>query len=358
MPFPPQIRKKILVALERYIIPALQDSVVPQIIAEPPFDFGGLESKIVQEEWLEDKALAPLQSIIQWRKQCVMATRFLRIMMVYHRRCVTRIGITQSTAALMGAAQRETLGGVNELTVNAPTIICNPPYTVHSSSEPRPGFVEMSQGIIYCGITETDVRISLNVKTANSVLSTHHLEINDGELIRTASLYAESLRTRKLQRGQSLALAFMQRLHANLLLNRARLSNSSWITPPEILPEVAKVLSPVKLQLCQNVTDYIVSHLHADLSLVNLAQRFGVSTVYLNAVFKQARGITVMRFVRQMRLEVAKNMLTHTPERINDVAQLLGFASDTSFCTVFQRQFGQSPGEYRKNMQKKHSVQS
>jgi AraC-like DNA-binding protein len=176
------------------------------------------------------------------------------------------------------------------------------------------------------------------------------LEIDDQELIRTAYLYLESLRMGSLQSAQSLLLGFTRRLRDNLLRHHAMLSNSCWITPPDILPDAAKVLSSANVQLCQSATEYIVSHLHADLSLKNLAKRFDVSTVHLNAVFVRARGITVMRFVTQMRLEAAKDLLATSPERVNDIAQLVGFASDASFCTVFQRQVGQSPGQYRKMM--------
>jgi len=354
MPFPPQIHKEILLALERSIIPALQDYSVTQVLAEPPFDFSGVEYKIVQKKWLEYKKFAPLQTIAHWRKQCVMATQFPRIMVVFRGTCITRVGITKNTAQQIDAPQEENLGGINELMLHAPAVICHPPFMVHSSGVPRPDFVELNQGLFYCSITKSDVRISLNIRTSKSFLATHHLEIDDGELIRTAHLYIESLRMGSLQSAQSLLLGFMRRLRDNLLRHRAALSNSCWIIPPDILPEAPKVLSSSNLQLCQSVTEYIISHLHADLSLENLAKRFGVSSVHLNAVFRRARGITVMRFVTQMRLEAAKNILTTTPERVNDVAQLVGFASNASFCTVFQRRIGQSPGQYRKMMNEKY----
>src|SRR5690606_2240931 len=137
----------------------------------------------------------------------------------------------------------------------APAVICHPPMAVHSSGVAPPGSVKLNQGVLYCRTTSSDVRISLYIRTSESLLATHHLEINDDELRRTAALYAESLRAGNLQSAQALLLEFMRRLRGNLVRRRAMLSNSCWVTPPDILPEAAKVLSPPKLQLCQDVTE-------------------------------------------------------------------------------------------------------
>lgn len=348
MPFAPKIHKDILAALEEYILPALQTQRVTQLLAEPPFDFDGIVNEIARKGWLVGKSFAPLQTDVVWKKQYVMATNSLRVMFVFRGTCATRIGITQNAARKLQPARKKELGGVNQLTLKAPAILCHPAFSIHSTGADRPHELVRQRGVLYYKVTKTDVRIQLSVCDEKETTTTHNLEINDDELTKLASLYLEKLRRGDLEDAQALQLVLMLRLRECLLHSNAIISNSCSVTPPLISAKAEKVLSPVHLQLCQELTEYVISHLHAPLTLRNLADRFNVSTVHLNYVFKQARGTTVMRFVTQMRIEAAKAIITKTPERINDVAQLVGFSSLASFSTVFQRYTGQSPNKYRK----------
>jgi hypothetical protein len=98
MPFAPKIRKDILAALDDYIIPALRRDVVTQLIAEAPFDFADVEHRVLQKAFLADKELAPFPTILDWKRQRVMAMRFSRFMVIFKGTCIERAGITRQTA--------------------------------------------------------------------------------------------------------------------------------------------------------------------------------------------------------------------------------------------------------------------
>lgn len=353
MPFAPKIRKDILNALEEHIIPTLQTTRVTQILAEPPFDFSTVEHEVTQKKWLADREVTPFQTNIRWARQRLLATKFPRIMFVFDGTCITRVGITHKTAQLLNIAERKKLGGINVLTLHAPTILCHPAFMVHGSGAPYPNGIEPQRGILYCKVTKTDVRILLNIRKQTETITTHNLEINDNELARTAHLYLDQLHAADFKAAQQLQLTFMLRLQQYLLHRNAIISNSCLITPPSILPAATKVLSEANLKLCNNLTEYIIHHLHSNLTLKNLAELFHVSTVHLNFIFKCTHNTTVMRFVTRMRIKAAKGIIANTPERINDVARLVGFSSIASFSTVFQRHTGQSPGQYRKTVMSK-----
>jgi AraC-like DNA-binding protein len=347
MPFAPKIRKDILKALEEHIISALETQRVTQVLAESPFDFSQVEHRILQKKFLEDKEPAPFQTVVDWKKQRVMATRFSRFMIIFEGLCIERVGITQKMAQQLSTADRKMLGGLFELTLHAPAILCHPAFMLYSSGAPQPKPFVHRGCAIYCKIVQGGIRVSLNVRSPQEEYATHNLEINDSELAQIANLYIAELQAGGLESAQSLLLAFMLRLKRYMSHHRAFISNSCWVTPPDVVPEVAKVLSPANLQRCQQLTEHIVNHLHSPLTLSGLAAHFHVSDVHLNAIFKQAHGTTVMNFVTQMRIEAAKTIIAESQERFADVAQLVGFASNASFCNSFRRQTGLSPREYR-----------
>lgn len=350
MPFAPKISKDILAALDEHILPALRTQRVTQLLAEPPFDFNGVGYQVIQQKLLQEKTFAPLQTIVQWKEQSVMATNFPRFMFVFEGVCKERIGMTPKLAQPLSAAERDMYGGIAEVTLHAPAVICHPAFTVHSSGAPQPKPYVHRGCAIYCKVVQSGIRLSLNVRSPAEAYATHNLEINDPDLAHMARLYIAELRADSHESAQALQLAFMLRMHRYLSQHRALISNSCWVTPPDILPDAAKVLSAANVQLCQHLTEHIINHLHSPLSLNALAKRFHVSGVHLNSVFKQAHGTTVMNFVTQMRLEAAKTILAAGQERISDIAQLVGFASNASFTNSFRRATGLSPKEYRKRM--------
>jgi AraC family transcriptional regulator of adaptative response / methylphosphotriester-DNA alkyltransferase methyltransferase len=79
-----------------------------------------------------------------------------------------------------------------------------------------------------------------------------------------------------------------------------------------------------------------------------IANRFHVSAFHLNRVFREAQGTTVMHYVTDLRIKSAQRMLRETDDRVNDIAQLAGFASATSFSTVFRKNTGLTPNQYRR----------
>jgi AraC-like DNA-binding protein len=50
------------------------------------------------------------------------------------------------------------------------------------------------------------------------------------------------------------------------------------------------------------------------------------------------------------RMERAQHLLSHSTDRIFEVANAVGFADEAYFTRRFRQRFGQSPSEYRKAM--------
>lgn len=79
-----------------------------------------------------------------------------------------------------------------------------------------------------------------------------------------------------------------------------------------------------------------------------IAEACGISEPYLYAVCRRA-GTTPNTVKQQVLCEMAADLLTSTDLRVEEIAERLGFSSDTYFRKVFKKHIGQAPLTIRKN---------
>jgi transcriptional regulator GlxA family with amidase domain len=82
-------------------------------------------------------------------------------------------------------------------------------------------------------------------------------------------------------------------------------------------------------------------------SLEELARSVGLSPRSLGRRFRQATGQAPMQFLRDLRLQEARNLLQNSDLGIAEVGEHCGFAAASRFSQVFREQMGMSPREYR-----------
>jgi transcriptional regulator GlxA family with amidase domain len=91
--------------------------------------------------------------------------------------------------------------------------------------------------------------------------------------------------------------------------------------------------------------------LHASLdeahSLDALARRVDLSPRSLSRRFQAATGRSPMRYLRELRLREARSLLTHSDLGVAEIAWRCGFGSPSRFASVFARDQGMSPREFR-----------
>ena len=105
--------------------------------------------------------------------------------------------------------------------------------------------------------------------------------------------------------------------------------------------ETANLLADdVVRYLDQNFADY-------NLSSKSIAQEHHISVPYLNRLFKQKTGKTIALYLKQLRLERARQMLTDTNLSVEAIARKVGFENTKYFYTLFKNEFGVSPSNYR-----------
>lgn len=96
--------------------------------------------------------------------------------------------------------------------------------------------------------------------------------------------------------------------------------------------------------------DYLQEHFADDVTLDELALHAGLSPFHLLRVFEKEVGLTPHVFLTQTRMERGRGLLAGSL-RLADVAQAVGCADQSHFTRLFKRQYGLTPGNYRKILQ-------
>lgn len=110
----------------------------------------------------------------------------------------------------------------------------------------------------------------------------------------------------------------------------------------QVSADEAMSLNPLRALL-----DYIERHID-DPALSNtvLAEKLGVSEVYLRRLFAAHCGITPKQYILDLRVEKAKQLLSDHLYTVTEVAEKCGFAGVYHFCRVFKQRTGTTPSDY------------
>ena len=93
--------------------------------------------------------------------------------------------------------------------------------------------------------------------------------------------------------------------------------------------------------------DYIYAHIKERITIEDLADELGVSASYLSRLFKKETGLSVSSYIRQQKIEMAKNLLRFSDSSIIEIANQLAFSSQSHFIQQFREVTGITPKKYR-----------
>ncbi len=94
----------------------------------------------------------------------------------------------------------------------------------------------------------------------------------------------------------------------------------------------------------QQIVEQIKKKPEADWTVATMAQKACVSPRTLNRLFLKEYGVTPIDLVVKERITRAYHMLTETDMKIDAITYAVGYTSVASFCRLFKRLVGKSPG--------------
>ncbi len=95
------------------------------------------------------------------------------------------------------------------------------------------------------------------------------------------------------------------------------------------------------------VLHYIFNHYGEEIGLAEMAAHVYMSSSYLSSVFKREMHIGINGFLKNYRMEKAKELLERTNMKIKDVGCRVGYQNTSYFCKSFRDYFGITPEQYR-----------
>jgi len=101
------------------------------------------------------------------------------------------------------------------------------------------------------------------------------------------------------------------------------------------------------LALFREADQYIHRNL-ASATVESTARYLNVSTRTLLKVFRTLLGISTTEYIQNMKMDMARHLLTASPYTIREISEQLGYGDSFSFSKSFHRHFAVSPREYRK----------
>ena len=111
------------------------------------------------------------------------------------------------------------------------------------------------------------------------------------------------------------------------------------------------ILEKLEVEQTHNPLSSIISYLETHISSSNitnefLAQKMGISEVYLRKLFLSNLGVTPKQYILNLRIKAAQQLLISTSSSITEISEKCGFASVYHFCRIFKQKTALTPSEY------------
>ncbi len=141
--------------------------------------------------------------------------------------------------------------------------------------------------------------------------------------------------------GEMILSALMQAIIISIRsLRRERISGT--------IP--SNVADNTRNEIVRRCIQLIDDNLESRITLEMLAKNVCVSTSYISKLFRSELGSGVSAFIRERRLERAKELIRSGKYTITQVSDMLGFCSGTYFSTEFKKKFGMNPSDYSRSI--------
>lgn len=93
--------------------------------------------------------------------------------------------------------------------------------------------------------------------------------------------------------------------------------------------------------------DYIFAHLHGRITTAQIAKALYMNPNYLSGLFKKEEGITIGQYILQEKIKLVKNMLIYSRYSYIEIANYLGFCSQSHLGEKFKKATGLTLHQYR-----------
>ncbi len=98
----------------------------------------------------------------------------------------------------------------------------------------------------------------------------------------------------------------------------------------------------------ETALSYIKANYHKNITLEEIAAQCFVNKYYLAHEFTKQVGVSVAKYIINLRLSEAMQLLRETKLSVNEISDKVGFYDISYFCRTFKKNFSLTPLEYRR----------
>lgn len=114
----------------------------------------------------------------------------------------------------------------------------------------------------------------------------------------------------------------------------------------------AKIFPTSAVAYSEMVVTYIIKNYRKKISVIELAEEFGLTPNYLHAIFKQVKGMTIIDYLTNYRMSIAKTYIERFGMKAYEAAEMVGIDDPAYFSRVFKKLYGKSVSEFKRETSK------
>ena len=133
------------------------------------------------------------------------------------------------------------------------------------------------------------------------------------------------------------------------LVERVRHRRRGSVIPPEAAGRTADEGDErTKQDIVVAVKRYVQEHISEDIYIADIARQVYLNEQYLMRTFKKTTGISILEFITNERVRLARELLVGTDQPVRQVADSVGYGNYSYFTKLFKRNTGLTPQAYRR----------
>lgn len=110
--------------------------------------------------------------------------------------------------------------------------------------------------------------------------------------------------------------------------------------------------TPAISSAVRDAVAYVKEHYGNEITAETVAKKVMVSPEYFGTYFKKNYGQNFTAFLREVRMNAARDLLYNNDLTIAAVAEMVGYKTSSHFYEIFQSYFGMTPSQFRKSINK------
>ena len=181
------------------------------------------------------------------------------------------------------------------------------------------------------------------IRTKDSVRNTKNILLSANTLFRKAAhvggvhpIYLDELSGKwAIRIEHALSLEVLNAIPLQMVRSYCRLTKEYSLS--QYSPIVRQALTFIHLNLSSSLT------------VKKVAYEIGLSPDYLTRLFKKELGMNMITYINKKRIYTSLKLLKNTDLSIEEIGDLIGLNNTSYFYTLFKKEIGTSPKQYRNN---------